>query len=114
MKEYCRYNVIDLESCQSLVIGKKYKDFSGMTVNCIFRTFIFFGRKIREYYKLKTVCGRTCVIVYWTGEKDKHDIGSVVTSNGIGMRLRGLRYTNDSLNMKFYIWALGLLSYQTK
>ena len=108
MREYCQYVVIDLETNCALVIGKKYKDFSGMVVNSTFRPFLCFWRKIREYYKLKTVCGKTCVVVYWVGGKAKNDIGSVVLTKGTDVRLRGRRYTNDKLNMRLFVWALHL------
>lgn len=63
MREYCEYIVVDIETKYALVMGKKYKDFSEMYVNDTYRKYLFFGRKIREYYKLKTVGGRTCVII---------------------------------------------------
>ena len=92
MKEYCRYIVVDLESGYVLANGEKYKDFSGMTVNGYFRERFFFWRKIRQYYKLKTVCDRTCVVVYFAGGKDKHFVMSVIYYDGMKLRLRGSKY----------------------
>lgn len=108
MREYCEYIVVDIETKYALVMGKKYKDFSEMYVNDTYRKYLFFGRKIREYYKLKTVGGRTCVIIYWAGDKAKNDIGSDVLSEGMNLRLRGCIYTNDKLNMRFLLSMLPL------
>ncbi len=90
MREYCRYVVVDLQTGYALVSGEKYKDFSGMSVNSIFREPLFFWRKIRQYYKLKTVGGRTCVVVYWVGGRDKHSVTSVIYYDGLILRLNGL------------------------
>ena len=92
MKEYCKYVVVDLQTGYALVNGEKYKDFSGMPVDSIFRRRFLFWQKIRQYYKLKTVGGRTCVIVYWVGGKGKRDVNSVIYYDGIRLRLRGFIY----------------------
>lgn len=108
MKEYCRYVVIDMKTGNGIIVGHKYKDFSVMKPICIFRSFPFFGRKIREYGRIKNISGKTCYIAYWVGEKDKREVCSVVRIKELDVFLRGHRYVDEKMNLSLFLLTLDL------
>ena len=108
MKEFCRYAVIDIETGNVLCIGFKYKDFSTMHPESIFRSFPCFWRKITEYAKIKFIKGRACYLIYWTGEREK-EIGSCVCLMGRELRLRGPYRSDSHINFKPLLHACNIL-----
>lgn len=100
---YCRYVVIDIATKKAMIVGNKYKDFSKMTPNYYFRAFPRFWRKVYEYGRLVNVCGRTCYIVYFTGDKPTAKAYSYVTTVGLKRRVRGHFHSAD--NGESWVWA---------
>lgn len=82
MKEYCRYVVVEKATGLSLLMGEKFKDFTGMHWATTFRTGIL-RRKVYQYEREIMIEGRACVVFYWVTKRFRFKPRSFVTKQGV-------------------------------